>query len=132
MRLPSYEGRLYPARNLIPQLLFNLAKGYLLAVLMYDPLIIQAFLFFFHDIRIYPTKSRHYSDRQTRRRMDSTPSGLYEQVHEDSEPSGYQFLSSRGRTPSPPWNNAIVINPNERTVEVQSKKPLDKRQYTNL
>jgi hypothetical protein len=40
---------------------------------------------------------------------------------EEAEPSGYRFLKRKGRTPTPPWGGAIVIDPNDKTVGLQKK-----------
>lgn len=44
-------------------------------------------------------------------------------IPQEPGPLAHQFLEKRGKTPSPPLKNRVMVaDPNQRTVEVQSKK----------
>ncbi len=46
-------------------------------------------------------------------------------------PAKQQFLRIRGKTPSPPWKNrVIVVDPDRGTVEVQNEKSIAKGMQT--
>lgn len=44
---------------------------------------------------------------------------------DESGPAKQQFLSNRGKVPSPPWKNrVIVVDPDRGTAEVQNEKSI--------
>ncbi|MCJ1253623.1 hypothetical protein MMC24_001435 [Lignoscripta atroalba] len=55
--------------------------------------------------------------------MDTIDETILTAATEESEPSRNQFVKNRGRTPSPPLKNRVIVyDCNQRTVEVQNKE----------
>ena len=65
--------------------------------------------------------------------MDTIDETILTAATEESEPSRNQFVKNRGRTPSPPLKNRVIVyDCNQRTVEVQNKEDVAHRKLLTI